>query len=975
MVFRVNEIYHGFRLLEEKEVKELNSRALLFSHEKSGARLFILENEDDNKVFSITFRTPPEDSTGVPHILEHSVLCGSRKYPVKEPFVELAKGSLNTFLNAMTFSDKTMYPVASRNDQDFRNLMDVYLDAVFYPNIYKYPEILKQEGWHYHLEDENDDLTYKGVVYNEMKGAFSSPESILFRKIQESLFPDTPYGVESGGDPEVIPQLTQEQFEAFHKRYYHPSNSYIYLYGKIDVLEQLEYLDQAYLKDFDRIDIDSEIPEQKPFDRTRQLIVEYPISQGEKEEDKTFLSINFVVGRATDPELVLAMTILEYMLLETPAAPLKRALIEADLGKDVFGSFDHHILQPALSVVIKNSNEHEAARFEEVLFATLERLVREGIDKKIIESAINRIEFELREADTKSYPKGLIYGINSLSSWLYGESPLLHLQYESTLDSIKKGMAGNYFERLIQQHLIDNPHRSLLIVRPRRGLAEQKAEEVRKELAEYKAKLSEAEIKELVQKTKELQQRQNTPDAPEELECIPLLQLHDLDKEIEKLPLVEKNLSGTPVLAHPIFTNGIAYVNLYFDTRGVEQELLPYIALLAAVLGNVSTEKRGYQELSNEIDMHTGGIQYAVDVFANKDKIDQFSPKLIIKSKALADKIPNLFELIAEIVSKTRYEDKKRLKEILLETKSRLEMTIMQSGHLIAASRAMSYYSPVAKYSENLKGLSFYQFIVGLLSEFDAKFEEISHNLRKVAQAIFQQTNLLSSVTADEKDYGKFEKNFSILYQALGNQRLPRREYQFDLSPQNEGLLTSSKVQYVAKAYNFKKLGYEYSGSMQVLRTILSLDYLWNRVRVQGGAYGCMAGFDRYGNLYFTSYRDPNLQETLNVYNRAEDYVRSFNGSEREMTKYIIGTISRMDTPLTPSMKGERATTYYLSHVTANDLQKERDEVLNTKVEDIRNLADVVANAMEQNYICTLGNEDKIKENQSLFKKLIHVFE
>lgn len=975
MRFTVNENVHGFKLVEQQEVTEINSKAYIFQHKKSGAKLLFLENDDDNRVFAITFRTPPQDSTGLPHILEHSVLCGSRKYPVKEPFVELAKGSLNTFLNAFTFSDKTMYPIASRNEQNFRNLMDVYLDAVFYPNIVKYPEILRQEGWHYHLKDAKDEITYKGVVYNEMKGAFSSPESILFRKIQESLFPDTPYGVESGGDPEFIPDLTQEQFVAFHDKYYHPSNSYIYLYGKIDIEEQLKFLHEEYLQHFDAMDPDSEVPLQKPFSTPKEVVVEYPITQNEKEEDKTYFAMNFAIGKATNPELTLAFTILEYMLLETPAAPLKRALIEAELGKDVFGSFDSNILQPTFSVVVKNSNENMKEKFAEVVWSTLEKIALEGIDKKLMEAAINRIEFELREGDTRSYPKGLIYAINSMGSWLYDASPLLHLQYEPLLSKIKTALTSTYFERLIREHLLGNTHRTLMIVRPKKGLAEEKEAEVKQKLADYKASLSEAEIAQLVETTQLLQKRQNTPDSEEALASIPLLQLADIDKKAEPLPLEKREEAGVTVLTHPLFTNGIAYVNCYFDTSGVAQEDLPYIGLLAGVLGNVSTKEHSYLELSSEIDLYTGGFVYSAETFADRQDEREYLPKILVKSKALANKLPRLFELLSEVLTETRFNEKKRMKEVLLEMKSRMEMRFYDAGHVVAASRLLSYFSPVSKYNDTIKGLSFYHFVVQCIKSFDTDADQLGAKLEQVAKQIFQKSNLLISITTDEKDYAAFQQSFPTFLEKLGNDRVESVRYEFDLQAANEGLLSSAKVQYVAKAYNFKRLGHLYTGTLQVLRTIMSLDYLWNRVRVQGGAYGCLAGFERNGNLYFSSYRDPNLKETINVYDEAAKYVQSFSESEREMTKYIIGTVSRLDAPLTPSMKGERATMQYLSNLTQEEIQQERDEILGTKQSDIRACAEILADTMKQNYICTLGNEDKIKQNKELFNHLVDLFE
>ncbi|MCJ7687989.1 MAG: insulinase family protein, partial [Clostridiaceae bacterium] len=551
MKFIIGSIYHGFKLIQEKKIEELNSVTRLFKHEKSGARLLHLENDDDNKVFSIGFRTPPKSSNGLPHILEHSVLCGSKKFPTKEPFVELIKGSLNTFLNAMTFSDKTIYPLASKNEKDFFNLMDVYLDAVFYPNLYSQPEILMQEGWHYELENKEDKLNYKGVVYNEMKGAFSSPEGTLMRKIQESLFPDTSYGVESGGDPESIPDLSQEEFIGFHKKYYHPSNSYIFLYGDGDIDKQLKFISEEYLNHFDETFVDSAIMLQKPFSSMKEDVVDYPISADDDESGKTYLSMNFVSGdNINNPELHLAFEILEYLLLESAAAPLKKVLVEAELGKDVFGSFDNSILQPVFSIVVKNSNESEKERFKEIVFEALRNIVKEGIDKKLIEACINITEFKLREADLGGFPKGLYYYITSMDSWLYDKDPTMHLEYESYLSKIKSALTTDYFEKLIEKYILNNTHSSMVILNGKKGLAEKKSKELEEKLARYKASLSELEIQKIIKGTKALKERQTTPDSDEALETIPLLERSDIETVVEHLPLKEREEHGVKVLSH-----------------------------------------------------------------------------------------------------------------------------------------------------------------------------------------------------------------------------------------------------------------------------------------------------------------------------------------------------------------------------------------------------------------------------------------
>lgn len=975
MQFKIGEIYSGFRLIEENSVKEANSEVRLFLHEKSGARLFSMENDDDNKVFSVTFRTPPANSTGLPHILEHSVLCGSRKFPTKEPFVELIKGSLNTFLNAFTFPDKTMYPVASRNDKDFHNLMDVYLDSVFYPNIYKHPEILMQEGWHYELEDVNDKLMYKGVVYNEMKGAFSSPESILMRKIQETLFPDTPYGVESGGDPEVIPELTQEEFLKFHKRYYHPSNSYMFLYGNGDILKQLEFINVEYLKDFDKLEADSRIPSQKAFSSLNEVEMEYPISSKEDDKDKTYFSLNYVTGFATDPEMYLAMEILEYILLGTPASPLKKALIDAGLGKDVFGKFDNSILQPVMSVIVKNSDLGKKDAFKKVVFDTLSSVVREGLDKKLVEAAVNRKEFEMREADFEGYPKGLVYNIKIMDSWLYDENPMLHLEYEIQFEKIKKEMGSGYFENLIDKYLLKNNHSSLLVLKPKKGMAEEKAAETDKKLEEFKAGLSKEQLQELVDSSKRLKEWQNTPDSQESLKLIPMLSIEDIATEGEALLQEIKDESGVKVLAHHVYTNDIAYINMLFDTTAVPQELLPYISLLSGVLGKVSTEKYSYAELSKEIDMHTGGIRFNALVYGEKNDDTKYHPKLSVKGRALVKKLPQLFELMGEMAGGTRFDDVKRMKEIIQEIKSRIEMRISNEGYIYACKRLFSYYSVEGSYIEALTGLTYYKFIAGIEKDFEKNAEKVIENLKRTAELIFNKHNLLVGVTCEKDDYSAFSDSLGIMLKSLGDRRNEAAKYEFEVKTLNEGLMTQGKVQYVAKGYNFIKLGYSYTGSLQVLRTVSRYNYLWNRIRVQGGAYGAFAGFDRNGNMFFASYRDPNLKETLKVYDEMYKYLEEFNIDEREMTKYIIGTISKVDQPLTPFMKGERAIEYYIRKITREDVQKEREEILKAGLKELRELSDMMLELMKRNNYCVLGSEMKIRENKDLFDNLIEVFE
>lgn len=807
-----------------------------------------------------------------------------------------------------------------------------------------------------------------------MKGAFSSPDSILEQKILKTLFPDTTYGQESGGDPEFIPQLTQEQFLDFHRTYYHPSNSYIFLYGDIDLLEQLKFLDEAYLRSFNRIPVETAIPLQTPFLKTVNKVFDYPVSMAEKTIDKTFFSLNFVVGKATNPETTLAFQVLEHMLLESPAAPLRKALTEAGIGKDVSGNFQEGMIQPVLTIGVSGSNPEKEEAFVKVVYQTLQELTTNGIDKKLIEASINLLEFRLREANYGANPRGLIYNINCMESWLYDESPFLHLEYETILAKIKTALTTRYFEEIIEQCLMDNTHRALVVLRPKQGMIEEFDSAVRKNLAAYKAGLSSSEIDALVRQTKMLKQRQEAPDTPENLAKIPLLDRCDIKKEAEKIILDVRQEGETTILFSPLFTNKIAYLTFYFDARVIPQEQVPYMYLLSDVLGKISTGKYAYGDLANEINIHSGGVGYDAVAYSEGDTDEIYHPKFIVSFKALVEKLPAVMELLQQILIASQFSDTKRLQEIVAETKEGWSQSLFRLGRNIASGRALAYFSPVGRYNEQSL-LSFYQFIVELEKNFEARKQEVVQNLTSVAEKLFAKPNLLVSLTAEEEHYSDFQSAFALLSNYLKEEVQPKPKYELEFLPQNEGLMTSGQVQYVVKAGNFRRHGHSYHGSMRVLETMLRYDYLWTKIRVQGGAYGGFANFYRNGNLILGSYRDPNLTESLQVFDQTADYLRSFKSDEREMTKYIIGTMSKMDAPLTPPMKGERAASSYIRKISQQDVQKERDEILATGIEDIHALADLVEAAMKDNYLCVLGNEDKIRQNETAFRQIVHVFE
>ncbi len=964
----------AYEVLEEKKLDDIQSMGYLLRHKKSGARISLISNDDENKVFYIGFRTPSLDSTGAAHILEHSVLCGSRKFPVKDPFVELVKSSLNTFLNAMTYPDKTIYPVASCNDKDFQNLMEVYLDAVLYPNIYQHREIFGQEGWHYEMEDLDSPLTINGVVYNEMKGAFSSPDEVLSRAIMSTLYPDTSYSFESGGDPEVIPELSYEQFLAFHQKYYHPVNSYIYLYGNMDMEEKLNWMDREYLSKFDAIEVDSQVKEQKPFDKMREVEIPYNIASGEPMEDNTYLSYNVSTGSILDKTLYVAFDILDYALLSAPGAPLKQALLDAKIGKDIMASFDNYTLQPMLSVVAKNSNMERKEEFIEIIQNVLKEQVAKGINKKSLRAGLNSFEFRYREADYGQFPKGLLFGIKCLDSWLYDDSkPFLHLEELEIIEFLKQQVETGYFEKLVQEYLLDNTHAAVVIARPEYGLNAKREEALAKKLQEYRESLSEEECQEIVTFTHHLRQYQEEPSSQEDMDKLPALTRQDIKKEGEKLYIREKYVDDTLLLCHDIDTNGIAYFSLMFDVTDLPKEQIPYLGILKSVLGYVDTQVHTFSELANEINLHTGGIFSNIGIYPHVEK-QSICLKYEVKVKALYHEIPKTMEIIREILSMSNFRGKERLYEIIAELKSRLQMNLSSAGHSISSMRAMSYFSDSAKYTDMTQGIEFYQLVKDLEEHFEEKKDALSERLAELAEEIFCKERLMFSIGAQKQGMEQLEQEVGALKNILHEKRQGREPEPLQLVKKNEGFLDASQVQYVSRAGNFRKEGYQYTGALRILKVLLSYDYLWLNVRVKGGAYGCMSGFTRTGDGYFTSYRDPHLARTNEVYEGIPEYLEQFTAEEKEMTKYIIGTFSTVDAPLTPAAKTGRSATAYLTGVTEEMLKKERAETLNATQEDIRSLAVIVRAVLKEDAFCVIGNEQKLTEEKELFQELKNLY-
>ncbi len=988
-----------YEIIEHRFLPDIDSDSFVLRHKKTGARIGLLPNADNNKVFYVAFRTPPKDSTGVAHIIEHTVLCGSRDFPVKDPFVELVKGSLNTFLNAMTFPDKTMYPVASTNDKDFANLMHVYLDAVFYPNIYTEQNIFRQEGWHYEAMpnakgelDTDSDITINGVVYNEMKGVMSSPDDVLGDKVLASLYPDTTYSIVSGGDPAFIPDLTYEAYLAFHQKYYHPSNSYIYLYGDMDMIERLTYLDEAYLSHFDRIEVDSEVTRQKAFAAPVEASFPYSIMQDEDPAGKAFLSVNYVLPDVPGDSRAqikrdLAFKVIDYVLCDAEGAPVKEALRTKGIGEDVDSVFDDSIVQPFYSITAKYADEAQKEEFLQTVDEVLAREAKAGLDARSLAAGINYYEFHYREADFGSYPKGLVYGIDAMDLWLYSDavSPWEGQNIGGLFDELKAAVGTGYFENLITECLLRNTHKSVVLLTPEQGLTERNDAALRDKMRAFTRTLSADEKRAIVEETKALKKWQETPDPKEAMETIPVLSREDLDKTSQAyVNDLKKTKSGLPVLTHPIFTSGIDYVTLVFDLASLPKEMIRYLGIFKTVLGVLNTEHYTYSELDHETNIVTGGIVPSIATYnaakSTGENRDTYKLTFEVHMKAMHENLSDAMALLSEILLHTKYDDLARIRQVLEEERAGARQDLAASGHGTAVGRAMSYISETSALMDEINGLAAYRVLDEVCETFDTESEKLPGILSEIAAEIFKARNLLPDVTCDAAYMDEALEAFDNFAAALpdgashqndqvqgGKPAYRAHAYRPVLSRKNEGFTTAGQVQFVARAGNFEDHGFTYNGALRVLKVILGYDYLWQKIRVSGGAYGCMSGFAKDGCAYFVTYRDPHLARSVEVFEQAADYIRSFDADERTMTKYVIGAVSALDRPLSPKILGRYSLTGFLTGFSMEDMQKERNEVLGTKVEDIRTLGDLLSAFMQDECICVVGSREKIEAHKELF--------
>jgi len=955
-------VIHGFELIREQEIPELRTRAQLFQHVRTKGELLSLTNGDENKVFGITFRTPPSDSTGVPHILEHSVLCGSRKYPVKEPFVELLKGSLNTFLNAMTYPDKTCYPVASQNVRDFYNLIDVYLDAVFYPRLTTF--VLQQEGWHFELERPDDPLSVKGVVFNEMKGAYSSPDHLLAEYSQRSLFPDITYGLDSGGDPKEIPNLNFEQFKAFHETYYHPSNARIYFYGDDDPETRLRIVND-YLKDFEWMPIDSEIPLQRRFDQAKRLVRVFAGGEKGEEGRKGMVTLNWMLDETTRKKLNLAFHMLEYILLGMPGSPLRKALMDSNYGEDIAGEgLASEIRQMYFSTGLKGIDPKNADKIENVIFTTLTKLVSEGIDRRTVEAARNTIEFILRENNTGNYPRGLVLMLRALTTWLYGEDPLALIAFEAPLEAVKKDISEKsaFFEELIDRYLLKNPHRTHLLLEPDPELAKKEVASERERLAEVRAAMSPSDLETIRLNSQKLKEMQEKPDSPEALAAIPSLGLSDLSRVNTRIPMERFSKKETEILYHDLFTSGIAYLELGFNLHTLPQECLPYVPLFGRALLEMGTEDEDFVSLTLRISRKTGGVHPAFHTSVVKDS-KAGTAWLFLRGKAMMAQTTELLAILRDVLLKVRLDNQARFRQIVLEAKARLEQAIVPAGHQMVNLRLRAPFNEADWAAEQMKGVSYLLFLRKLAKRVEENWTAVRQDLETVRKILVNRNALLLNVTMDEEGWKQCEPQVQEFLESLPASPVKTVPWRPDQKADFEGMTIPAQVNYVGKGTSLYAMGYRFHGSVHVICRYLRNAWLWDRVRVQGGAYGAFCLFDRLsGVLTFVSYRDPNLLKTIEAFDASAQYLKTLQLADDELTKAIIGTIGDIDQYQLPDAKGYTSMVRHLSGETEEDRQRMREDVLGTTTTDFQAFGELLQSAAEKALVKVLGSQTAMDE-------------
>jgi len=952
---------NSFELIRTEEIPELNTLGKVYRHIPTGAEILSMENDDENKCFGIAFRTPPSDSTGVAHILEHTVLCGSQKYPVKDPFVQLLKGSLQTFLNAFTYPDKTCYPVASQNLKDFHNLVDVYLDAVFHPRIS--PDFFMQEGWHYELDSPESELKYKGVVYNEMKGVYSSPDSLLAETSQQSLFPDTTYGLDSGGNPKNIPDLTYEEFKAFHESFYHPSNARIFFYGDDPVAQRFAVLEE-YLKDYQKIDPGSKIEMQQPLPEPVRIEKAYAVS-ADDEDPKPMFCVNWLLPSPTDAERVFAFELLDHILLGTPASPLRKALIESGLGEDITGGgIETHMLQMAYSIGMKGIDSANIGAAENLIDQVLADLATNGISRDDIDAALNTFEFDLRENNSGGFPRGLSLMLKSLNAWNYGADPLELIAFEKPLQAVKiNADKTGYFEAMIREYFIGNHHRSIVILTPDPNKAEAEEKDELHRLAQIKSQLNSDQIADIISDTQRLKTLQETPDNSEALATIPLLEREDLDKKTRIVERGQIEIQGATVLTHDLFTNGILYLDVGFDLHNLDQEDIPYASLLGSILLEMGTQKEDYVSLSQRISKTTGGIHGSPFLSALENS-STGATRFFLRGKCMIAQTGSLLEIMEDILLFPNFNNKERFRQIVLEHKSELETAIIPRGHSAVITRLKSHYHEAHWAAEQMGGIEALFFIRRLANEIEQDWPAVCARLGRMLERLLNRADLVINVTVDREALPGTLESLDSFIARFPSGKADAATWKPAALPTSEAMTAPTMVNYVGCAANLYDAGYKLHGSALVITRYLQTAWLWERIRVQGGAYGGMCSFDqRSGAFTFASYRDPNLQSSLDTYKATGDFLKNLKLSDDELTRALIGAIGQLDAHQLPDAKGYSSCMRYLLGFTDAQRQKMRDEVLETTQEHFNAFGEVLSNAFEKDHVSVLCSADSAKQS------------
>lgn len=964
-------MYKGYKLIQEKHIKDVNSDCVLLEHEKTGAKVFLMKNDDDNKTFGIGFKTLPKDNTGICHIIEHSVLSGSRKFQTKEPFMDMVKISMATFLNALTFPDKTIYPVSSRNEKDFKNLMDVYMDAVFYPVMKKDRRIFMQEGWHYELENAEDELNIKGVVYNEMKGAYSVPETTLYYRVNNALCPDTVYAMESGGEPYEIPNLTYENFCDFHSRYYHPSNSYIYLYGDCDMEERLEFLDREYLSNFEKEKIDNFEGSQKPFENTKNVFDEYSVSKDEDTKNKTFLAYSSCFGESNGLKDGIIGKLLSEILVDMQGAYLKEALLKANICEDVSSISMESTKFSSFGVYVINSEREYLDKFKEIVENVLREVVKNGIGKEKLIAVLNRTEFSIREL-LNSTTAGVEYFFSIFDTWLYGGSPMDSLTFDEALSEIREDILNNrLLERVIEEKILNNNHKAFIVLSPNSGLNDKKDLAQKEWLKRYKDSLSQIQIEKIIENTKNLIEYQQTESTEEQKATIPKLKIEDIDKETLKIPNEVEKIEDITVLKHNIFTSGINYVDICFDLKHISKDEIVYLSLVENLLKSLDKKSMTYKDFSVETFLRCGGVSTSITTLTNAKNREKFVPKFVVSVKFLGEKLKETVELLKVLLKETIFTDKNRIKEEVLSIKGELEQDVLGAGHMYGINRAKSYFSNKACYDERFKGLDYLKFIQDLAENFDDRIDNVLEKMEFVYNRMFKQNETIVNITTTEENFEEIKKAFVECVKEFPRFEDISYDFTFERENLKEGIATSSDVNYVTFAGDLKKLGIEYSGSFSLLSKILSTTHMHNNIRAIGGAYGAGLSITRDSEMLMFSYRDPNLKSTKETFNSVGKYVSEMEITEEELESFKISLVKDFNPLLTPKHKGYTSMVMYITGSDEKELELYLGQLLNTKLEDLRELGKVIDEVLSQDGFVVVGNTNKIKENSKEFKNIV----